>query len=140
MGGGMTKSCGRRTPPPRIEARPHPTAWGRDELLTLEEAALLYWPSGPITARTLRTAVRDGDLAVARIAGKLFTSREALETMTKCRPNRGAARPPAEPRSGAGAPTAPPAGSAEALLRLVADERRRLGPPRGGAVAKAGAK
>jgi hypothetical protein len=58
----------------RIADRPDPSQWAPDELLTLREAALLFWPSGPITESTLRTAVRDGQLGVATIAGKLFTS------------------------------------------------------------------
>jgi hypothetical protein len=78
---------GTATPPDvsRLTAKPHPDDWEWDELLTLPEAAMLLWPNGPLTVRTLRTAVRDGQLAVARIASKLFTTRRALSEMTKCR-------------------------------------------------------
>jgi len=62
--------------PARIASRPLPDQWGREELLTLAEAAWLFWPDGgPITVRTLRTAVRDEALAVTWIAGKISRRR-----------------------------------------------------------------
>jgi len=70
----------------RVGLRPDPESWSLDELLTLPEAALLHWPHGPLTVTSLRTAVREGQLAVAVIAGKHFTTRRQLGTMTTCKP------------------------------------------------------
>lgn len=68
-------------PPPRVAARPDPAQWRPDEFLTLGEAAILFWPDGPIRTASLRTAQRDGQLAVARVAGKVLTTRGAVEDM-----------------------------------------------------------
>lgn len=68
----------------RVAERPAPWQWDQDELLTLTEAAALFWPAGPITITSLRTAVRDGKLEVAEIAGKLFTSKSAIGRMSRC--------------------------------------------------------
>jgi hypothetical protein len=70
----------------RIAQRPDPAAWEEDELMSLREAARLHWPHGPITERTLRTAVRDGRLPISRLAGKFFVTRRALSTLSDCRP------------------------------------------------------
>ncbi len=70
----------------RIIERPSPDEWDADELLTLAEAARLFWPKGPITEETLRTAVRDGRLPVSEIARKLFTTKRALAELNVCRP------------------------------------------------------
>jgi hypothetical protein len=72
--------------PPRIEARPSPEDWKAEELLTLAEAAALFWPDGPLTVTSLRTAVRDGQLEVAEIAGKLLTTKAAIARMSVCKP------------------------------------------------------
>lgn len=69
--------------PPRVAARPDPTQWRLDEFLTLPEAAVLFWPDGPIKTASLRTAQRDGQLAVARVAGKVLTTRGAVEDMVR---------------------------------------------------------
>jgi ATP-dependent Zn protease len=53
----------------RIDQRPHPDQWSDDELLSLPEAAALFWPDGPLTTASLHTAPRDGQLAVAKSAG-----------------------------------------------------------------------
>ncbi len=68
----------------RVAARPDPAQWRDDELMTLDEAARLYWPDGLLTVKSLRTEVSNGHLAVARIAGKLFTSPAAIKRMTVC--------------------------------------------------------
>lgn len=70
--------------PPRIAARPDPQQWDLDELMTLAEAAALHWPHGPLTARSLRTAIDDGMLPVVMVARKLLTSRRALQEMGRC--------------------------------------------------------
>jgi hypothetical protein len=74
---------GGRALPARVAERPDPALWNPDEFLTLREAAALFWPRGPIREASLRTARRDGQLAVARIAGKLLTTRRAVEEMTR---------------------------------------------------------
>ena len=99
----MTKRDPRisRRLPLRVESRPSPDQWGEDELLTLEEATCLFWPDGPLTTTSLRTAQRDGQLAVARIAGKVLTTRGAVETMVKNSLSAVAlaSRPKASPRA-----------------------------------------
>jgi hypothetical protein len=70
------------TLPRRVAARPDPQAWGEDELLSFVEAAALLWPQGPLTASSLRTAYRAGELEVTMIARKLLTTRRALAEMT----------------------------------------------------------
>lgn len=67
--------------PPRIADRPRVEEWADDELLTLPEAAALFWPAGPITTNTLRTAERDGTLTVTKVAGKFFTTPMAIRRM-----------------------------------------------------------
>jgi hypothetical protein len=74
-----------RPVPVRVMQRPHPALWARHELLTLTEAAVLFWPDGLLTVSTLRTAAKHGQLAVANIAGRLFTSPAALNEMAACR-------------------------------------------------------
>lgn len=71
------------TLPRRIQARPDPAQWGDDELLTFQEAAALMWPHGPLTASSLRTAYRAGELEVVLIARKLLTTKRALAAMTE---------------------------------------------------------
>lgn len=72
-------------PPARVAARPDPDDWGKDELMTLPEAAALLWPNGPLTTHSLRVAVRDGMLAVAVVAGRHLTTRKAIAEMSTCR-------------------------------------------------------
>lgn len=44
----------------------------------------MFFPEGgPIKIASLRTAQRDGQLAVAKIAGKILTTRAAVEAMTR---------------------------------------------------------
>jgi hypothetical protein len=71
------------TKPRRIAARPDPGQWGEDELMTFSEAAALLWPQGPLTASSLRTAYRAGELEVAMIARKLLVTKRALAEMTE---------------------------------------------------------
>lgn len=69
--------------PPRVTKRPCPTDWQDDELMSLTEAAILFWPEGPLRVASLRTAHRKGQLAVAEIAGKFLTTKRAINQMTK---------------------------------------------------------
>lgn len=68
----------------RVSERPDPESWADDELLTLAEAAELFWPKGPLRTASLRTAARDGQLAIAVIAGKFMTTKRALKEMATC--------------------------------------------------------
>ncbi len=68
----------------RVAERPDPRDWDDDELLTLAEAAMLLWPRGPLRAASLHTAARDGQLAIAVIAGKFMTTKKALKDMAIC--------------------------------------------------------
>lgn len=70
----------------RVAERPDPQAWGEDEILTLPEAALLFWPRGPLRVASLRTAARDGKLAITVIAGKMMTTKRALRGLAVCTP------------------------------------------------------
>jgi hypothetical protein len=120
--------------PARVASRPLPSQWAPDELLTLPEAAALFWPEGPITVRTLRSAERDGALAVTWIAGKPFTTPEAIRGMTKCTPRRPAENQSAmaaDPPTELDARPAPRAmrprlsESAQSLLQTIDEERAR---------------
>jgi hypothetical protein len=68
-----------------VARRPDPAEWSEDELMALHEAVALMFPLGPLTVSSLRTAVSDGRLGHARIAGKIFTTRAALAAMAACR-------------------------------------------------------
>jgi hypothetical protein len=68
----------------RIEERPDPASWSADELLTLAEAAALFWPQGPLSESSLRTAVRDRRLAVTVIARKFLVTPAAIQEMSRC--------------------------------------------------------
>jgi hypothetical protein len=70
-------------PPRRVAARPDPAQWRDDELLTFAEAAALLWPDGPLTASSLRTAYRAGQLEVTVIARKLLVTKGAIRSMTE---------------------------------------------------------
>lgn len=70
--------------PPRVALRPEPAQWSDTELMTLEEDAALFWPLGPLTTTSLRTAVRDGKLEIAEIAGKLLTNKQSIARMSVC--------------------------------------------------------
>ncbi|MGD0846409.1 hypothetical protein [Bradyrhizobium sp.] len=86
--------------PQRVRQRPDPAQWREDEFMSFREAASLFWPDGPIKPASLRTAQRDGQLAVARIAGKVLTTRSAIEAMVKeaLRASPGVRRAKAAPR------------------------------------------
>jgi hypothetical protein len=83
----------RTAAPTRVKARPDPLQWRDDELLTLDEAAALFWPAGPLSTASLRTAHRNGQLAVAIIARKFLTTKAAVEAMARESLNVMASRP-----------------------------------------------
>jgi hypothetical protein len=66
-----------------VEERPDPQQWRADEFLTLDEAAALFWPRGPLRTASLRHAWKKGQLAVAVIARKHLTTRSAIEAMAR---------------------------------------------------------
>ena len=70
--------------PPRVAMRPDPALWSGVELMMLEEAAALFWPCGPLTTTSLRTAVRDGKLEIVEIAGKILTNKDSIAKMSVC--------------------------------------------------------
>ena len=70
----------------RVAARPLVTQWDRCELMTLAEAVAVCMPDGPLTVRSLRTARAAGQLATCTIAGKIFTTVQAVETISATRP------------------------------------------------------
>lgn len=70
-----------RAAPDRIASRPRPDQWCDDELLTLPEAARLFWPDGPLTTTSLRTAARDGTLEIRTVAGRHMTTPAALRRL-----------------------------------------------------------
>lgn len=88
--------------------------WSIDELMTLSEASLLFWPDGPLTVTSLRTAVRHGQLDIVEIAGKLLTTKSAIQRMSAC-----------GPRSLKEGSTQQDNNRAEAAPRTVAEFRRR---------------
>jgi hypothetical protein len=79
-----SNSQSRPSVPHRVAKRPRPDEWQDHELLTLPEAAALFWPDGPLTTTSLRTAVRDRQLEVAIIAGKFLTTKAAIRRMSTC--------------------------------------------------------
>ncbi|MET4260011.1 hypothetical protein ABIC09_004971 [Bradyrhizobium sp. S3.12.5] len=81
----------------RVRARQDPDQWGKSEMMSLAEAAALFFPSGLLTTASLRTAVRDGRLDVVEIAGKILTNKLAIERMCVCGP-RALPTPSAPPR------------------------------------------
>lgn len=108
--------CGSDSLPPRVALRPDPAQWDEDELMTLNEAAVLFWPMGPLTTASLRTAVRDGKLEVAEIAGRLLTNKSSVKKMSMCSIRKCA--PPSD--AGHGAPPLLPRSVAQ-FRRMMAD-------------------
>jgi hypothetical protein len=101
----------------RVLARPDPAQWSEDELLSLPEAAALFWPSGPLTTASLRTAVRDGKLKICVIASKHFTSRSEIEEMTRNMRTLGVRPPPDDPANQSPSPATTAVGRLANLRR-----------------------
>lgn len=85
--------------PLRVLQRPDASLWSPTEMMSLAEAAALFFPEGLLTTASLRTAVRDQRLFVAEVAGKILTNRLAVERMCACGPRSGPkpSAPPPEP-------------------------------------------
>jgi hypothetical protein len=71
------------TPKPRrVAERSDLKEWSRTEVLSYAEAAALLWPSGkPLSASSLRTAQKNGQLETVMVARKRLTTLEAIEKM-----------------------------------------------------------
>lgn len=106
--------------PQRVADRPRSEEWTDDELLTLPEAAALFWPDGPITTNTLRTAGRDGTLAITTVAGKFFTTPLAIRRMGQGEAGETPSR----------APVTPTTGSPRTMFEAKLEEARRHGRER----------
>ncbi len=71
----------------RVQLRPALKDWRDDELMSLAEAAALFFPAGPMTANALRIACRRGELAATDVCGRIFTTPRAVRTLMT--PRRG---------------------------------------------------
>src|ERR1700730_9125827 len=65
----------------RAKARPDPAQWDEDEVMTLIEAVEVFFPDGPLTLSSLRTAVAAGTLEIAKVAGKNLTTPRAIRKL-----------------------------------------------------------
>ena len=125
--------------PPRIAMRPDPKDWDNDESLTLDEAAALFWPHGPLTTTSLRTAIKDKQLAFVAVAGKFLTTPAALKEMVRPTIPPPTTLPTApdgdddadlHPAPRAGPPRHNHANAAQkALIDKLSSSRRRREPP-----------
>lgn len=95
----------------RVAARPRPDDWRPDECLSLEEAAALFFPHGPVTEKILRGSVEAGRLAVTQVGRRIFTTPDSVRALLKP-----ALLPtlPAPPAPSADPQTEPPAQAAVA--------------------------
>lgn len=100
----------------RVKLRPNPEDWGARDLITLREAVRIFWPNGPFTIRSLRTAVGQNALGTIKRNRRLFTTREAIEAWTRVpvvhAPAPLAHPPPPPPPPAQPAPLAAPAAPA----------------------------
>src|SRR6516165_5367405 len=114
-----------RDPLSRARARPRPDQWADDEAMTLPEAVAVFYPDGPLTLSTLRTAARAGQLAVARVAGKNLTTPKAMRELVKpCRAKRDESR--SHPDFGCAPMTEPGSSSTGAGKSAQAAAKQRL--------------
>ena len=74
----------------RAKTRPDPAQWGEDEVMTLVEAAAVFFPEGPLTLSSLRRAAAAGTLEIAKVAGKDLTTPRAIRKLVKpsCRASK----------------------------------------------------
>jgi hypothetical protein len=82
-------AASRQRLPPRVAKRPDPCQWSEDELMSLAEAAALFWPDGPLSVASLRTAIAGGQLHVAVVARKFLTTKASITRMSLCGPRMG---------------------------------------------------
>lgn len=67
----------------RVKRRPKPDEWRGDEPVMLREAVALFFPEGPLTITSFRAAIRRGELGFVKVAGKMFTTPDAVREMTR---------------------------------------------------------
>ncbi|MGA0564970.1 hypothetical protein ACO2RV_21205 [Ancylobacter sp. VNQ12] len=72
-----------RDPLFRVRNRPSVDQWAADESMTLAEAVALFFPDGPLTIKSFRTAAKRGQLAVRRVSGRDFTTPDAVREMLR---------------------------------------------------------
>src|SRR5665213_1041468 len=65
----------------RVKQRPRPQDWADDEAMMLIEAVAVFFPDGPLTLSSLRTAIAAGTLEVAVVAGKILVTPRAVKKM-----------------------------------------------------------
>src|ERR1700754_5322526 len=65
----------------RARARPDPAQWGEDEVMTLVEAAVVFFPNGLLTLSSLRRAGAAGTLEIAKVVGKDLTTPRAIRKL-----------------------------------------------------------
>src|ERR1700741_462859 len=75
----------------RAKARPNPAQWGEDEVMPPIEAAVVFFPHGPLTLSSLRRAATAGTLEIAKVARKDLTTPHAIRKLVK--PSCRAAKP-----------------------------------------------
>lgn len=72
-----------RDPLYRVHLRPSVDQWRGDEPIMLKEAVALFFPEGPLTISSFRSAIRRGELAFKKLAGKVFTTPDAVREMLR---------------------------------------------------------
>jgi hypothetical protein len=103
--------------PLRVIQRPDPQQWTDTEMMSLAEAAALFFPDGLLTTASLRTSVKNRRLDVAEIAGKILTNKLAVRRMCVCGP-RGEPNPSAPPREPQQPASGPPS-DRELIRRML---------------------
>ncbi|MNE36046.1 hypothetical protein D3C80_1298410 [compost metagenome] len=76
----------RLAPLARLERRPKPADWPEDEPMTLKEIIAVFYPDGPLTVATLRTAIANHRLTPSVVAGKHFITPAQLRALFKPHP------------------------------------------------------
>lgn len=65
----------------RVERRPNPADWPDDEPMTLKEIIAVFYPDGPLTVASLRSAISAGRLTPSVVAGKHFITPAQLRAL-----------------------------------------------------------
>lgn len=102
---GLLRTCrGRHRMAPRpslarIGERPDPAVWADDELITLAEAAHLFFPHGPLTLGGLRSAIARYELTSVSINNRVYTTPGAIRSLIRPAPAAPEPTPPSGPKS-----------------------------------------
>lgn len=115
----------------RVKSRPNLSDWADDEAMTLAEAIQLFFPEGPLTLSSLRTAIRTGKLAVAKVAGKDLTTPRAVKALVRpCLAEKRALHGSStEPTKAIGTSSIVDGKAAQAALATKLKERRARSKP-----------